>query len=283
MNDSKLSEFTIHCLHSAVEEGELEALQWLRAICQPVNPTAANLAEAAAAAGQLHILQHLCSETNQPPCSAQVLRNALVHPECLPFLLTLRPRLQCRGRHAQHLAYNGHLDTLQLLHAHKGLQKPLQQTHALLWAVLGGHQSLVEWLRSLDPPCPWNADVMAAAMAPSPRRHAAMQWMRQQFPPCPWDDFCTAQAAKWENLEAIQWMRAQNPPCPWNARCCREFASKGNLPALMWLRGQIPPCPWDDSSIRVAAERGNLEVLQWLRQQEPPCPWDAKTSRQAAR
>ncbi len=170
-----------------------------------------------------------------------------------------------------------------LLHAHEGLQVPLQQTEALYWAALGDQQLVVEWLRSLDPPCPWDAEVMAAAMASNPSSHIAMmQWMRQQQPPCPWDETCIAVAARWENLEAIQWMRAQNPPCPWNARCCREFASKGNLPALLWLRGQKPPCPWDHSSTRVAAERGNLEVLQWLRQQEPPCPWDAATSHKAA-
>ncbi len=282
VTDSELAEFTIHCLHSAVWEGELEALQWLRAICQPVDPTAAYLTEAAAAAGQLHILQHLCSGTNQPPCSAQVLRKALKHPECLPFLLTLRPPLQCEGLDLEELAFNGHLDTLHLLHAQEGLQVPLHRTRAVLWAVMGEHQSLLEWLRSLNPPCPWNATVMAAAMTPSPRSHAMMQWMRQQQPPCPWDKNCTAQAARWGNWEAIQWMRAQNPPCPWDAQCCREFASIGDLPALQRLRSQKPACTWDKSCTRAAAERGHLQVLQWLRHQDPPCPWDAETSQTAA-
>ena len=169
---SKLANFTINRLLYAVLEGRLDALQWLRAICQPVNPTAANLTEAAAAAGQLHILQHLCSGPNQPPRSGQVVKYSLLHPECLPFLLTLRPRLQRRGRDAEvaGLACDGHLSTLQLLHAHEGLQEPLQQTMALYWAVSGDHQPVVEWLRSLDPPCPWDAEVMAAAMAPNPKR-----------------------------------------------------------------------------------------------------------------
>ncbi len=206
-----------------------------------------------------------------------------MHPECLPFLLTLRPQLQCSGRDAEDLAHAGRLDTLQLLHARGGLQEPLQQTQALFYAVIGEHQSLLEWLRSLHPPCPWDAAVMTVAMAPNPRSHAMMQWMRQQQPPCPWDEACTAQAATWGNFEAIQWMRGQVPPCPWDALCCAEFASQGNLPALLWLRGQKSPCPWDHTCTRRAARRGNLKVLQWLRQQEPPCPWDAETSQQAAR
>ncbi len=280
VTSSKLADFTISRLHCAVEEGRLKALQWLRAVCQPVDPRAAKLTEAAAAAGQLHILQHLCSGPNEAPRSAKVLRNALKHPECLLFLLTLRPHLQCRDREIEYLACDGQLDTLQLLHAHEGLHKPLQQTQALYWAVLGKQQSLLEWLRSLDPPCPWDAAVMATASGHNSR--AMMQWMRLQQPPCPWDENCTAHAASWGHLEAVQWMRAQAPPCPWDAQCCWEFTSDGNLPALLWLRGQNPPCPWDQSCTEVAAERGNLEVLQWLRQQEPPCPWDAGTSQQAA-
>ncbi len=67
VTDSKLADFTIDRLRSAVEQGRLGALLWLRFICQPVNPRAANLTEAAAAAGHLHILQHLCSGPNQPP------------------------------------------------------------------------------------------------------------------------------------------------------------------------------------------------------------------------
>ncbi len=282
VTSSKLAEFTSDSLRCAVKEGELEALQWLRAICQPVNPRAAHLTETAAAAGQLHILQYLCSGPNQPPRTAQVLRYALEHPKCLPFLLTLRPRLRCRYQDAEDLANRGHLDTLQLLHAHKGLREPLQETLALLYAVWGKHQAVLEWLRSLNPPCPWNAEVMAASMAPYSRSHAMMQWMRQQQPPCPWDETSTARAAVCGDLEALQWMRRQVPPCPWDARCCKEFASQGNLPALLWLRGQEPPCPWDQSCTRVAAGMGNLEVLQWLRQQEPPCPWNADTSEGAA-
>ncbi len=114
VTSSRQVNFTMGRLRCAVDEGRLGALQWLRAICQPVNPREANLTEAAAAAGQLHILQHLCSGPNQPPRSAQVLRNALEHPECLPFLLTLRPHLQCGDQDVANLACDGRLDTLHV-------------------------------------------------------------------------------------------------------------------------------------------------------------------------
>ncbi len=273
--------FTMSRLRLAAQEGRLVALQWLKAICQPVNPRVTKLIEAAAAGGQLHVLQHLCSGPNQSPRGARLLMWTRQHPECMAFLFTLQPRLQCRDDDAEDLASDGNLHALQLLHAHGALEVSLQQTYALSRAVVRGHQPVAEWLRSLHPPCPWNADVLSAATHPSAGGLAMLQWMRQQ-PPCPWDESCTAQAAKWGNMQALQWMRAQDPPCPWDAQCYITFACRGNLPALQWLRSQKPACPWNKSCTRLAAMEGNLEMLQWLRQQEPPCPWDAGTSQQAA-
>ena len=101
-----------------------------------------------------------------------------------------------------------------------------------------------------------------------------MQWLRSQDPPCPWDEHTCSVAAGQGHLHVLHWLRSQNPPCPWNEMACRLAAELGQLKALQWLRRQDPPCPWSEVVCRHAAMKGHLEVLRWLRRQDHPCPWN---------
>ncbi|WZN63710.1 putative ankyrin repeat protein [Chloropicon roscoffensis] len=147
-------------------------------------------------------------------------------------------------------------------------------------AARGGHLKALKFLRSQDPPCPWNE--MTCGHAAKGGSLEALKWLRDQDPPCPWDAYTCFYAAKGGHLEVLKWARAQEPPCPWGEETCSEAASKGHLDVLKWLRAKDPPCPWGESTCCDAALGGQLEVLKWLRAQDPPCPWGEDTCTYAA-
>ena len=130
----------------------------------------------------------------------------------------------------------------------------------------------LQWLRSQDPPCPWDEETCGCAAQNG--YLDLLQWARSQDPPCPWDEDTCTSAAEFGELDVLQWARSQVPPCPWNKGTCSAAASNGHLEVLKWLRSQDPPCPWNERTCRSAAEKGRLEVLKWLRSQDPPCPWN---------
>lgn len=43
-----------------------------------------------------------------------------------------------------------------------------------------------------------------------------IQWLRSQDPPCPWDEFTCEKAALGGHLETLKWLRSQDPPCGMN-------------------------------------------------------------------
>ncbi len=164
---------------------------------------------------------------------------------------------------------------------------------------------MLKWLRSQNPPCPWNGDVYSQAIVSN--RLDILQWARSQNPPCPWSSRCCFWAVRKRRFNMLKWLRSQNPPCPWGVSVCREAASIGDLSTLKWLRCQDPPCPWNAttftsavsyvtklgnenlellewlkssncpwgaSACLEASTNGSIKVLEWLRSQDPPCPWD---------
>ena len=72
-----------------------------------------------------------------------------------------------------------------------------------------------------------------------------LQWLRSQDPPCPWDKYACSGAAERGHLNVLQWLRSQSPPCVWDEDACSGAAKGGHLNVLQWLRSQDPPCPWD--------------------------------------
>ena len=71
-----------------------------------------------------------------------------------------------------------------------------------------------------------------------------LQWLRSQDPPCPWDEDACLYAAMSGHLTTLQWLRSQDPPCPWDkARCLAEAESDwAEYPAdeatAAWIREQ---------------------------------------------
>ena len=107
-----------------------------------------------------------------------------------------------------------------------------------------------------------------------------MQWIRSSDPTCPWDASCTHIAASQGYLTMLKWMKAADPPCPWDARCTTMAMSPGNEEMLQWLRLEaIPPCPWDESCMKTAVGYAhNHALLPWMLTQEPPPPWHSSCS-----
>ncbi len=58
-----------------------------------------------------------------------------------------------------------------------------------------GHVHILQWLRSQDPPCPWNENTCSFA-AGNGHLHL-LQWLRSLDPPCPWVEKACSYAAEW--------------------------------------------------------------------------------------
>ena len=56
-----------------------------------------------------------------------------------------------------------------------------------------------------------------------------LKWLRSQDPPCPYNRSSCSNAAKFGHLHVLQWLRSQSPPCPWNERTCSDAAENGHL------------------------------------------------------
>jgi hypothetical protein len=141
--------------------------------------------------------------------------------------------------------------------------------YAAMIAAAHGQTDSLAWMRGAG--LEWHAQICIAAAGGG--QLGILKWLRSQDPPCPWDEHTCGGAALNGHLAVLQWARQQDPPCPWDDWTCSSAAENGHLAVLQWLRQQDPPCPWDSHTCNVAAENGHLAVLRWLRQQDPPCPW----------
>ena len=120
------------------------------------------------------------------------------------------------------------------------LDMPMTETTTQL-AVKGGHISALAWLLSKDVPldrsqegaCLWAAKAGQLPM---------LQYLRSMKPPYPWNELTYAYAAENGHLDVLQWARSQPEPCPWNWRTCAHAAANGHLEMLQWARSQPEPC-----------------------------------------
>ena len=136
-------------------------------------------------------------------------------------------------------------------------------------AAAGGQLTVLQWLRSQDPPCPWDERTCYAAARSG--HLTVLQWLRSQDPPCPWDPleslcdhFDAAMVGRKGglNLTLIQCVRSEEPLCTLHDFFCSDAAALGQLDVLQWLRSQ--DCPWNRQVVcNLAAAKGHLSVLQW--------------------
>ena len=139
-------------------------------------------------------------------------------------------------------------------------------TRACAGAAEGGHLGALQYLRGLDPPCPWDIDTCKWAAWGG--HLDILKWARSEDPPCPWDVWTCAAAAERGHLEVLHWLRAQDPPCPWGLSTCSFSASGGHLEVLKFARGQDPPCRWGRDMCReLASQNGHEHVIEWIDQQ----------------
>lgn len=64
----------------------------------------------------------------------------------------------------------------------------------------------------------------------------ALQWLRSQDPPCPWDEDTCSNAARNGHLNVLQWVRSQVPQCPWDEYTCSKAARNGQMKVLKWYK-----------------------------------------------
>ena len=146
------------------------------------------------------------------------------------------------------------------------------------WAGMGGSIEVLEYLNFMG----YKFGEGACRGAARGGRLEALQYLRGLDPPCPWSAGTCKQAAEGGHLEVLMWARSQNPPCPWNSRTCTFAAYRGYLEILKWARSEDPPCPWNYMTCGWAAEGGHLDVLKWARSQDPPCRWSRRYCRAEA-
>lgn len=189
------------------------------------------------------------------------------------------------GRHISDLAYcravrGGHIHMLEWLDMQWCEEVPHLYPSVLCnEAAEKGHLEPLQWLRNLNPPCPWSAYTCAAAAYGG--HLSILKWLRAQEPPCQWDSFTCKRAASGGHLHVLKWALAQDPPCPWHINLCEEAAAGGYLDVLVWAVAEgneynsVGMC-WK------AASGGHLHVLKWLRSPAISCPWDERTPFHAA-
>ena len=286
--------------------GQAAAARWLRALCDyDLVPMLAvddgKLMELAAGQGNLDMLMflHSCPVA----WDVQATFAAVSHPLCFRWLVSLGCPIDSDHIVAA-LAGAGQLDVLKWLRTLNNLPQLEWGPSAMRRAAQKGDLKMLQWLRSLDPPCGWNSSCFAAAAgvggigmlqwmlaqgcpwsvsatnaAAMKGQLKALEWLRANG--CPWDAKCAAAAMKPLDLEIITWMRAQDPPCPWDATCTQAAARRGSLTKMQWLRAN--GCPWDASTTAAAAAAMAMPLLEWMFQQEPPCAVDRRGMASAAR
>ena len=66
-----------------------------------------------------------------------------------------------------------------------------------------------------------------------------LQYLRNLNPPCPWNEDTCSYATTNGHLEMLKWLRSQNPPCPWNYEQCLKIAvSSSNEDMINWIESQ---------------------------------------------
>ena len=223
-------------LVAAARTGQLSALKWLRALCQPIKEPGLRMMQDAASWRQLEILRYLRSGPFPAPWDTEIPSCAAQHFDCLKWLLTQDPPCPCSRHLPWEVARQGSLDALVWLRMHAPLPLSFWNESCTVAAVRRGDLPMVTWLRAQDPPCPW-------------------------------DNNCTLAAVQLGHLQAL---RAETPPCPWSSCCVDTAVLRGHLETLEWL--YIQGLRLDGNLYYHAACNSHPHVLRWLYAQHVPIP-----------
>ena len=156
----------------------------------------------------------------------------------------------------------GHVPMLEWLQAQPSPYK--LDFSVFMVAAMNGDENVtttLPWLKEKG--CDWNELVCHVAAKFGQLR--ALEWLRSHDPPCPWNAFTFAAVAGRNGCVVLMdWLLAQG--CPWDEMACASAARNGNLIALQWLR--LNQCPWDENECATEAENNcHTETLGWIRTQ----------------
>eukprot|EP00775_Hariotina_reticulata_P010754 gene10754-10910_t len=241
--------------------GHLDVLCWMR-LQSPPCPwgSAAACAIAASGGGHLPTLKYILQEHYLCPWDVSV----------------------CAEVAAQH----GHLAVLQWLSTcSPNSYLPLLDAGVCAEAAAAGHLEVLVWLRSQQPPVPWDPRTCILAAAAAGHVHV-LNFLQDTAPADCWDDQVATVAARMSRLPVLRWLRGMRPtPCAWSERTCAEAAAAGRLDVLQYLRDQQSGsvCPWDERTTTGAAKAGHLDVLMWTQQAQPPCQLNLAACLEAAK
>lgn len=125
-----------------------------------------------------------------------------------------------------------------------------------------GNAASIAWLHHECPAC---FNVKRCRLAAEQGNLALLQILRGLQPPCPWDSTVSRAALSGSNPEVLNWMLNAVPPCPINffdacARPLKVIAS-GHLPLLddIWPVELSPQQVYEK-----VARHGHMHMLQWL-------------------
>lgn len=228
----------------------------------------------AAKSGHVEILKELVNRYTDTKYAINIfsIRNAVGtgameggHISVIKWMMEIEWTRQFFHYDVDVLIRRGHFEALKLVHKEGYLvfENDYDYAHLCASVAFVGRFDILRWLRSQDPPCPW--DDCTTSEAASGGYFDMMKWAHENG--CPWDSSVCTGAAEGGYLEILQWAREHG--CPWSTWTCAFAAGGGHLVIIQWAHSQ--GCPWDKHTCSYAAANGHLHVLQWARSQG--CPW----------
>lgn len=210
---------------AAARRGDLPMLQYLRGQDPPC-PWSIYTSRCAAASNHLHVLQWLRSQ--QPPCPwDEALCKIAAGQGSIDMLRWLRSQVPpCNWDDSATLiaACKGKFKCLKWLIEHGA---PL--TTKCTAAAANGSLDVLEWLRSRDPPCPW--DVFVSSTIASQGDLVKLQWLHSQG--CPFDGTAYVEAANLGHMHVLKWLSAVAIPVPQGVTCA--LVRQAPTAAIMYL------------------------------------------------
>ena len=207
--------------------------------------------------------------------------------------------VKCPPRKICHaVAFNGNLEALKWLQA--APHSEVNLTKMLVWlkkssmlevwdegtinaAALGGHLSVVKWLREKnDPPCPWssltflkavrggNLDMIKYLRGKHKLTNVVLEYLgKSKSPACPVHfDSCTF-AASSGDIHILKWLLYNcGTLCDIKQGAFYKAAENGDLGLMIYLHKRRFPIGSQTCSI--AARSGHFHVLRWLK---TICSW----------
>jgi len=150
------------------------------------------------------------------------------HFSLLIWLRANFPDLRGNAETAQFAARSADLDILQWIYNEK--IGTFDRSGIIEGAASSGNLPMVKWLRSLDPPCPWDEIFLCRVI--QARQFDMLKWAVEQNPPPPMTDLVFGDAVRSGRIEYMKFLRDLKPPCPWSEESCVDAARTGNLDTL---------------------------------------------------